>query len=139
MMSNGLVSENKLRNGSRVRGRGKSTDLVSCKQRHDLVCAQLRIIRGNPLANTFLLFISSFSLSFFPIFSFLLFLLQNDHNLFNVSCTNIFIILLRFQTHYHSPFFLLLFCEIKQFCLSSFSNLSNHRPFDGWFYSTTGG
>lgn len=62
MMSNGLVSENKLRNGSRVRGRGKSTDLVSCKQRHDLVCAQLRIIRGNPLANTFLLFISSFSL-----------------------------------------------------------------------------
>lgn len=58
----GLVSENKLRNGSRVRGRGKSTDLVSCKQRHDLVCAQLRIIRGNPLANTFLLFISFFSL-----------------------------------------------------------------------------
>lgn len=76
--------------GERESEGGKSTDLVSCKQKRDLVCAQLRIIRGNPLANTFLYL--PLSLLFFLSFPFYQ---KSDRSLFDVSRrrANVFIIL----------------------------------------------
>lgn len=82
--------------GERESEGGKSTDLVSCKQKRDLVCAQLRIIRGNPLANTFLYL--PLSLLFFLSFPFYQ---KSDRSLFDVSRrrANVFIILLNNSVH----------------------------------------
>lgn len=69
---------------------------MSCKQKRDLVCAQLRIIRGNPLANTFLYL--PLSLLFFLSFPFYQ---KSDRSLFDVSRrrANVFIILLNNSVH----------------------------------------
>lgn len=119
--------------GERESEVGKTTDLVSCKQKRDLVCAQLRIIRGNPLANTFISLYLSYSSYLFlsiknPIVPFSTY---RDgvqmYSLFYSITRFTFSETTKFQTHQVRRFSL-LFREMKQLRLNFFPPES----FDPW-------
>lgn len=113
---------------------------MSCKQKHDLVCAQLRIIRGNPLANTFLFFISLY-LSSSRFFSFSFFDTQKyirSYSRYNETDTQIYLLFYSYYDHpllrrssysfIHFPFFLFFFfreMKLLLILLSFFLNLSD--------------